>query len=151
MNQDPNQSISQDPVTLHESVVPPSYVVSEPVMSHKPSKLAMWTLIVNIINYGLPVLVAVLYFAGIFTGVIDLSDMGVGILLTLGTFAFLGLMSFVNVATLVLDIVYLVKGKPKGKAKVWVIISLVVYGLLSLVGLGVSIYLIFQQPYWISI
>ena len=148
MNQDPNQFTSQDPVTLRESVAPPSFMASEPVMPNKPSKLAMWTLIINIANYGLPLLVAALYFAGIFTGVIDLSDMGVGLLLTLGIFAFLGLVSFVNVATLVLDIVYLVKGKPKGKAKVWVIISLVVYGLLSLAGLALSIYLMLQQqPY----
>lgn len=148
MNQEPNQLAPQDTDTLQESVAPPSFMTPEPVVSKKRSKLAVWTLIVNIANYGLPLLVAALYFIGLLTGAIDLNDMGVGILLTLGIFVFLGFMSFVGVATLVLDIVYLVKGKPQGKAKVWVIISLTVYALMSLAGLALSIYLMLQpQPY----
>jgi hypothetical protein len=143
MNQDSTQFTLQDTDGLQTSVAP-----AEPMMPKKRSKLATWTLIVNVVNYGLPLLAAGIYFAGITSGVIDLYDMGVGILLTLVIMAFMGLMSLVSVATLVLDIVYLVKGKPQGKAKVWVIISLTVYILLSLVGLALSIYLMLQpQPY----
>jgi|GEM_PF-3849598 len=147
MNQEPNQYSPQDPMSLQASVASLSSVASESVVPKKRNTLAVWTLIVNIANYGLPLLAAILYFSGIATGAIDLNDMGVGILLTLAIFAFLGFMSFVSVATLVLDILYLVKGKPKGKARVWVIISLAIYGLVTLAGVGLSVYLMLQQPY----
>jgi hypothetical protein len=144
MNQDSTQFTPQGTDGL-QTPVP---MAPEPMMSKKRSKLATWTLIVNVVNYGLPLLAAGIYFAGIASGAIDLYDMGVGILLALVIMAFMGFMSLVSVATLVLDIVYLVKGKPQGKARVWVIISLTVYGLLSLVGLALSIYLMLQQqPY----
>jgi hypothetical protein len=101
--------------------------------------LGLWALILNLAYYGLPILLIGIYLLAYATGGIDTNDMGQGILLFLAVLAFLGFISLVGVAMLILDILYLVKAKPKGKAKVWVIISLAVYGLTWVATIGFNV------------
>ena len=132
MNQEPTQSTPQDPFTTPQIATnPPAFAAptQAPVAPKKRSLLGLWALILNLAYYGLPLLLVGVYLLAYATGGIDTNDMGQGILIFLAVLAFLGFVSLVGVAMIVLDILYLVKAKPKGKARVWVIISLVAYGL----------------------
>ena len=145
MNQEPTQFTPQDsPVAPQASTNPPVFVaaVQAPLAPKKRSLLGLWALILNLAYYGLPLLLIGIYLLSYATGGIDTNDMGQGILMFLAVLAFLGFISLVGVAMLVLDILYLVKAKPKGKAKVWVIISLVAYGL---AGVAIAAYNVFQN------
>ena len=130
MNQEPTQFTPQDPFTTPQVATnPPAFAAPAPVAPKKRSLLGLWALILNLAYYGLPLLLVGVYLLAYATGGIDTNDMGQGILIFLAVLAFLGFVSMVGVAMIVLDILYLVKAKPKGKARVWVIISLVAYGL----------------------
>lgn len=142
MNQAPTQFTPQDlPAAPQISTNPPVFVAPAPapVAPKKRSMLGLWALILNLAYYGLPILLIGIYLLAYATGGIDTNDMGQGILLFLAVLAFLGFISLVGVAMLILDILYLVKAKPKGKAKVWVIISLVVYGLTWVATIGFNV------------
>lgn len=147
MNQDnfPNPEQNQTPVLQQPtpqppvSMTPPVFVPGSNVeqgtssVAKKRSKLAIWVVVLNLAYYLLPILAV-----GIVLGLVVLNstqgadavnNFGFGLMLVVGAVLFFGLISLIGVAMLVLDIIYLAQGKPKGKAKILTIISLGVYAL----------------------
>lgn len=122
--------------------------VAAPHPAGKRSALGVWVWIVNGILYSLPLLAFILIF--IFFLLLAVGRSGAELLLFffvmgVGIYWLMALMAVVGAPVLILNLVYLVRVRPSGAKRIWLIIStaLVVIGYFvgAVVGVGVGKYI----------
>ncbi|HEX7484482.1 MAG TPA: hypothetical protein VF281_05030 [Candidatus Saccharimonadales bacterium] len=104
----------------------------------KWSKLAVWTLVLNIIHYSMPLIFFCTWLIIVASGGIQANDPRIGIFAIFISLFFFSFVLLVGPAMLVLDILYLVQVKPRGKVKALIVTSLTLYGLMLLVSIIVN-------------